>query len=151
MNIQQTKADFSVIVANIGMYALFIVYPLIMNNGYHDITITRYTFFCIVAAVCAVICGIYRILRADTLSLKKLPFSAMNTAFFIFLAFNTVSTVFGEFPAASLYGDAGRHMGFIIYIAFFAAYLWISSCYRISERDFEIFSAVFILIFIFSR
>ncbi len=150
MNKQQAKSDFSSIFANIGIYALFIIYPFVMNNGYHDITVTRYTFFCLTASVCAVICAVCRIFNAKGFSLKQISFRPMTTAVFAFFVFSALSTVFSEFPIASVYGDAGRHMGFLMYIALCVAYFWISSCYRVSERDFEIFSFISAIIFIFS-
>ena len=86
MNNLQTKTDLSSIFAHIGIYALFIVYPFIMNNGYHDITVTRYTFFCIIASVCAVICAVDRIFKATKLTPVQISVKPMNAAVLAFFA-----------------------------------------------------------------
>lgn len=150
MNKKTAVKDISPIIASVGIYALFLVYPFIMNKGYHDITVTRYTVFCFISSVAAALCFLVRICSAETFSLKSFRFSPTDVSVFFFLVVSAISSSLSEFPLAALYGDAGRYMGFIMCAAMCAVYFWISSYYRINEKDFRIFGLSFLVITVFS-
>lgn len=150
MHEQTVKTGLSSVFASIGIYALFLIYPLVMHKGYHDITVTRYTVFCMIASVFAVICVIFRIWEADKLSLKAISVKPLDFAVIAFFICSALSTAVSEFSLSSLYGDAGKNMGFIMTAALCAAYFWISSYYELNMKDFELFGISSLLIFAFS-
>ncbi len=147
---EHTEASAS----SVGVLLLLCVYPIIFSNGYKNITYTRFMFFCLVSIVVFAICAIKFLSRTASVeaAVKRYFSSATATdkAFLSFFVATLAASVFSEYKYASVIGDLGRYMGFVIFFAIFLMYLWVSRFYKLTERDMQIFCIVCIGISVFS-
>ncbi len=140
--------------AIIGVALLLCVYPFIFSRGYRDITYTRFMFFCVVSIAIFAICTI-KILSSTTSvkeSIKKyfLSLTTVDKAFWCFFAATFLSFALSEYKSAAFFGDLGRYMGFLLFFSVFLMYLWMSRCYKLTERMMRSFGIVCIVIAVFS-
>lgn len=133
--------------ATVGVFALLVLYPLVITDKYFNITFTRFMFFTVASAVFLVVCILLKIKAVDKpIKISRNCFSSFSTAdisFFAFLLISVVSSVSSSHGMAlTLSGEGGRRMGLIMTGAMFFAYIFISKFYKIREYEFIFFGAV---------
>lgn len=132
--------------ASAGVLVLLMIFPLIMTDGYFNITVTRFLFFAIASPLFFLLCMVLKSEESDearkSIKQRLSGFSYSDFSFAAFVLISAVSCVFSEHPAEALSGNAGRRMGLIMIVAMFLAYLFISGFYRIREFEFIVFGAV---------
>ncbi len=133
-------------IAPIGVFALLALYPLILTDKYFNITLTRYLFFMIISSFFFVLCLILKTMTGKSSEkLDKSRFSELSAAdifFTVYVIVSVFSTIFSDYGASAISGDAGRRMGLLMIISMYLAYLFISEFYRIKEYEFLFFGAV---------
>ena len=132
--------------ADLGVFALLAIYPLIITDRYFNLTLTKYIFFTVTSAFFFALCLIIKIYGIDNHCVIKKPelsnFSLTDIFITLFTLIATISCFSSEHVIASISGGAGRRMGLIMIFSLFFAYMFISKFYRIKENDFMLFGAV---------
>lgn len=134
-------------IAEIGVFVLLAIFPIVLTEKYFNITTTRYLFFTLVSAVFFAICGLLKIKSLEAppkiRDLKSKAFSAADVSFALFFIVSIFSSVSSPYGIAHTFsGDGGRKMGLLMTTAMFLAYIFISKFYRLREYEFIFFGAV---------
>ena len=136
-----------------GIIVIFCVFPFFFQNGYQNITISRALFF---GTVSTIVFSAYLIdlsingSIAEAICIRIYTHSATDASMCLFAIGSFISLCSSEHFSASLYGDAGRYMGFVLYVSFFMSYIWISGSYKLRETHFMAACAVLCIICFFS-
>lgn len=152
MELKQKTVAFPSLVARFGIILLFAVYPLLMTNKYHNITATKYVFFCVISAVCLAACLIGAIVKSDfsnpesKISQLKEKTKAEDVTLFIFALVSVASCLSSDYFIAALGGGQGRYMGLMMNLSLVFAYLFITKFYVIKEKDFLFMGFAFIAV-----
>lgn len=132
--------------ASIGVFALLVLYPVIMTDKYFNITATRCLFFMITSLLFFALCFILKSIGCKSSeTLEKPRISRLSKAdifFTVYVIVSFFSTLFSSYGAAAISGEAGRRMGLLMIISMYFAYLFISEFYRIKEYEFVFFGAI---------
>lgn len=133
--------------ASFGVFILLAVYPIVINNKYFNITATRYLFFTVSSAAFLTACLLLKIKSAESLpKLTKLNislFSPADISFALFVIVVALSSFLSPHGVSlTMSGAGGRRMGFIMILAMFFAYIFISKFYRIREYEFLFFGVI---------
>lgn len=141
-------------VSSVGVFLLLCIYPFVFSNGYSDITYTRFMFFCLVSIVIFAICIIYYLKKTSSVGTEiRKSFSTATVtdkAFLSFFISTLAAFAFSEYKYASLIGDLGRYMGFVMFFSIFLMYIWVSRFYTLKERDMKFFCIAGVCIAVFS-
>ena len=127
-------------IPDIGVILLLVVFPLVITDGYKNITITKFMFFTCVSVLSLLICS-----AAAGVAKKKNKIFAVNSfnategCMIAFLLCGLVSVFVSDFPYNSLFGYAGRYMGYIFITGAFCTFFFASKYYTIKERDLLLF------------
>lgn len=123
---------------------MFTVYPLVMNDMYFDITLTKYRAFSIALCCYAVLMSVVvlvEVIDRGKLSIKK-NMGFLDYSFWAFLLANLLAFLMAENKLYAYTGEMGRRCGlqFVLLVAFM--YLFVG--HGISGR--KILGAVFMLV-----
>ena len=103
---------------------LLTVMPLIVTNGYFNITITKMVFFSVLSIATFIVC--YIRMSKNQIGIYGQEISKPDIAMGIFVAGAFVSTLFSEYKIEAILGNRGRFMGIIYVLAVFCAYIFIT-------------------------
>ncbi len=108
----------------LSLMTILVIMPLIMTNGYFNVTITKMVFFSFMSV--ATLCVCYDKMKNKTLKMyfDKITNSDIAVALFVLFAF--ISVLFSKYRIEAILGNYGRFMGFIYVIAVFCAYIFIT-------------------------
>lgn len=152
MEKNQKKLLSSSVIARLGVILIFSVYPLLMTNKYYNLTDTKYTFFCVVSAICMALCLIVSTLKTDFTAPKavyeriKSRISPPDICMFLFAFVSVFSCISSDYFIAALGGGQGRQMGLIMNLALTFAYFFISKFYIIRNKDFYYLGIAFVAV-----
>ena len=108
----------------VSLLVLLTVMPLIMTNGYFNITITKMVFFSVISAGTFALC--YEKMKKNKIKLYAQKISKADVAMGIFVATAFVSVLFSDYKIEAILGNHGRFMGLIYVMAVFCAYVFIT-------------------------
>lgn len=127
------------------LFAIFGIYPWIMDNQYFNITITRYKFFMgatIIFIILAIAAGLVDILVAHYYGMENMNFTdaglpaCRKPEFYmgVFILSQFFAWILAEDRQAALTGENGRRMGFLFYVI--VALMYMIICYRAKVREY---------------
>ena len=138
------------VAGTIGTFTLLCLYPLFLDNSYHNITVTRFLFFVLASSAFATICLIARIASGEPFKIKErlssdkpLPYSDIFMLLLLLVA--TVSCITSKYPLSALSGAMGRRMGLIMFMAFAMAYFFIAKFNRLSKAQMYAFGIILMI------
>ena len=130
--ISQIKADVSRESASAFVYLFGILccLPLVIHNGYYDITETKTVCFAVSAGVCLVLFVLFggdvfaeKVKKTVKRQQKLLP---TDTAFLLFFVSFAVSALLSDYRKAVFLGQNGRYQGVLTVLAYLAVYFAVS-------------------------
>ncbi|MBQ7596413.1 MAG: O-antigen ligase family protein [Clostridia bacterium] len=128
------------IIAAAGVFTLLCIFPFFVTNGYHNITASKYYFFCISTAFFSLLTAAAYLFRSNkNKTLKKQKKNTSDIFMLIFLAVCVFSCLLSEHRAEAFNGSAGRRMGLVMMAFMAAAYFFISRSYIIRYKEINYF------------
>lgn len=133
------------------LLAIFGIYPIITNNKYFDITITRYKFFMFAAGI-YIFCMIITIIIVDTIDEyygnkysfifkdKQKLYAKPDFWILAFLMANFFAYLCAYDNDKAMSGKLGRHMGLFLFIIVAAMFLLIAQRFKINIIIFIVFA-----------
>lgn len=106
------------------LLVFLVLMPLVMTNGYFNITVTKMVFFSAVSIGAFIFC--YVSMTKNKIELYAQEISKADVAMGIFVAGAFISTLFSDYKMEAILGNQGRLMGLIYVLAVFCAYIYIT-------------------------
>ena len=140
-------------IAYCGVFLLVCIFPLFITDSYHNITFSKYSFFCVISSFFFAACLIAKIKNTQRFYLNKTLLnnvSVTDVSIFLFTAVAFLSALLSDYPLAALSGGGGRYMGLVTIFALLFAYCFISRFYILTENSFMVFGVCFAFMCLFS-
>lgn len=137
-------------IAAVGVFILLCIFPLFMTDGYHNITISKYHFFCI-SAICFTLLSVVSYYTGSGYKRNiKEQKNTTDICMLIFMIACIASWLFSSHRIEAFSGSAGRHMGLVLMLLMIMAYFFVSRAYIISYREIALFGISIIIICAFA-
>lgn len=118
--------------------------PLVMTNGYFNITVTKMVFFSVISIFTFIFCLIKMNTGSARLYNEKITSPDISMGLFLLCAF--ISVLISDYRIEAILGNQGRFMGMIYVIALFCAYVFITR-FTVFKKQFVItFVVCFVLV-----
>lgn len=136
-------------IAGLFVLGIFVVQPIIITNGYYNITYTKLVMFTLL--ICsALICSVGAWLYEWTLGNKLKPewkelaksIRPFEWAILAYLLALLISTLFSTEPLVAWLGSSLRSEGFLMQSGYMLTVLFVSRFYKFKERDLLLYCCV---------
>lgn len=135
-------------IPDIGVMLLLVVFPLIITDGYRNITFTKFMFFSCVSVVFLIACYVIDLVkgRKEAKIFKKTSLKENEWCMIAFFICGTISLLVTDYPYNSLFGYAGRYMGYFFVVAVTCTFFFVSKYYTIKERELTLFVITLLIV-----
>lgn len=137
-------------IAAVAVFLLLCIFPLFMTDGYHNITISKYHFFCISTIVFSLLSAVSYYTGSGYKRNAKEQKNITDRCMLIFLIACVASWLFSSHRIEAFSGSAGRHMGLVLMLLMIMAYFFVSRAYIISYREIDLFGVSIMIICAFA-
>lgn len=138
------KTDYKLI--SILTFLLLSLFPLIFDNFYFNITVTKYKTFCILSLGILLTAICYTLLSMGNKESFRKKLSGTDICFLLFLLISIISCIFSEWKSESLSGEQGKYIGLLFILISAGMYYGISRFLSISNLIKFVFPVILILI-----
>ncbi len=150
-------------IANIILLFFMFAFPLFITNKYHNITISKFSFYLVTSVLGTIICLIFAepVQNKNRLARKKSKQKTgfvtyikscdkLTISFVVFLISGIFAMIFSPYPISAFCGYSGRYMGFDFILAIMLTYFFVTKYYILSEKTFVAFECSSILVVLLS-
>ncbi|MSS10809.1 O-antigen ligase domain-containing protein [Clostridium sp. WB02_MRS01] len=153
------KARFLSVVISIYVLLIGVGLPIVVLNGYFDILVVKYYFYCI----CTILMAILMVGYFITVRVKQRPFSIngfflkgffksctiADYAVLIYLMVATISTITSDYVYESFWGNEGRFTGLFLITWYVVSYFCVSRFWKFKGWYIDIILAAGMLVCLF--